>query len=62
MANDPLDYFAIRALEEDRLAESSINPLVKATHKEFAAAYRAQAGPRQPLPAIGHSTEAIDSS
>jgi hypothetical protein len=39
------EYFARRAADEERLAAAATHPLVRATHTEFAAAYRAHAGP-----------------
>ncbi len=45
MMRDILDYFTSRAMEADRLAAVSADPVVRATHESFAAAYRAHAGP-----------------
>ena len=52
MMRDILDYFTSRAIEADRLAAVSIDPVVRATHESFAAAYRAHAGPAKNAAAL----------
>ncbi len=47
-------YYARRADEEDELATASTNPLVKAVHERFAAAYRAQGAT-----GVSHLTSAL---